>query len=421
MTKQSWTSHIHFILAISGAAIGLGTVWAAPFTIGSHGGGICLFLYIILTMLIGLPILHLEILMGYQTQTNIIDGINQLSITANASRHWRMIGYLSAGLLFFILSFYVVAGGQVIEQILTNFFKIIKFNPGINQLNLSYISSLIFSGLTFWVSKTPLKRGIERCVKVLMPALFMSLLFILFGLKDLDGFDTAFNYLFEINFNDLNMFSFSAAMGLSFFTLATGAGCMMNYGAYLNNRKSLLFINAISSMMVIIGVCLSGLIVFTISFNQNLAPESGPSLIFITIPIALKQFFPYELWANIIFFLLLLSAAITSSISLLEPLMRITDEKLKISKEKSGVFALTVLLFTSAIYIYSNENWLEKISTVIMEYLLPASALGYVLFARKIKLLSCLPEKNRIIQKLLSFAINYLCPLALIFLLGGHL
>jgi NSS family neurotransmitter:Na+ symporter len=419
--KQNWTSHIHFILAISGAAIGLGTVWAAPFTLGSHGGGVCLFLYILLTVLIGLPILHTEILMGHRTQSNIIEGIDQLRKSADLTQRWNILGYLSACLLFFILSFYVIVGGQVIQHTLLNLFKILDINTAFDGQHQNYAYSLVFSFLTYWVSKSSLKKGIERCVKILMPALFICLIFILIGLRSLDGFDQAFNYLFRIDFNSLNMSTFSAAMGLSFFTLATGAGCMMNYGAYLSNKQSLLWVNFISSFMVILGVCLSGLIVFTMTFNQHLAPDSGPDLIFITIPLALKQFSPFDLWANVIFFLLLLSAAITSSISLLEPLMRVANEKHHIPKSKSGILSLLILCITSAIYVYVDGNLLEKVSAIIMEYLLPASALCYVLFARHTGLLKHYPENNSIINKTLLFSIHYLCPAALIFLLGSHL
>ena len=419
--NQYWTSHLHFILAISGAAIGLGTVWAAPFTIGSHGGGICLFLYILLTILIGLPILHIEILMGYRSQKNIIQGIEQLRSASSLSPHWNYLGHFSVVLLFFILSFYVIVGGQVTWQIFAHLLQPLNLKTTLHHQHQEYFCSLFFSFLTFWVSKSSLKSGIERCVKFLMPTLFICLIFILLGLRDLDGFNQALAYLFYIDFSALNRDSFSAAMGLSFFTLATGAGCMMNYGAYLSNKHSLLLVNFISSLMVIVGVCLSGLIVFTMTFNQHLPPETGPNLVFITIPLALNQFAPYEHWANIIFFLLLLSAAITSSISLLDPLMRIAHEKFNIKKSKSGMYTLLILCITSTLYIYFDSSLLERVSKIIMEYLLPMSALGYVLFSKSTKLLSFYPENHHLINHTLSLSIRYLCPLALIFLLGSHL
>ena len=98
--KQTWSSRFHFILATSGAAIGLGTVWAAPYTIGQNGGGGCLIMYIVLTLLIGLPILHLEISLGNHTKKNIIDGISAIRQEANISKHWDLIGFASALLLF---------------------------------------------------------------------------------------------------------------------------------------------------------------------------------------------------------------------------------------------------------------------------------------------------------------------------------
>tara|TARA_Y200000002_G_scaffold382760_2_gene401156 strand:+ start:920 stop:2212 length:1293 start_codon:yes stop_codon:yes gene_type:complete len=425
--SQTWTSRLHFILATSGAAIGLGTVWAAPFTIGQNGGGSCFLMYVILTFLVGLPILHVEIMLGSRSRKNILSGIKYICSEERISQNWGLIGYASMLLLICILSFYVIVGGKVLAFLINYILKAL-FNLSYHPNNMLYdfIMSQCFCLLTLAMCVNSIRQGVERCVKYLMPLLFLSLIGLLLLCHDLSGFRPAITYLFHFDSSYSMIRSMLAAMGLSFFTLATGAGCMMNYGAYLKSSKGIFPINFITAVMIVVAVCLSGILVFTVTFTQGIPPSQGHELVFNAIPFALSKFGSFADISGAVFFFLILLAALTSSISLLEPLLRVSDEQFNIPRLNAGIVCIIILFFTSILYIVStHEKWginiFNLVTQTIIEQALPFMALMYLFFGIRSNTSLTDPSAARPLYYYIMITTRFISPLALIVLIGSKL
>ncbi|MEE8335545.1 MAG: sodium-dependent transporter [Candidatus Neomarinimicrobiota bacterium] len=322
--REHWGSNFGFILAAAGSAVGLGNIWKFPYIAGENGGAAFIFIYLICILLIGLPVLIAEILLGRTTQRNPVGAFKKLS----GKPFWTLVGGMGVLAGFVILSFYtVVAGwslGYMIESVRGVFGEFTE--PGLARQhfesltgNVKWIVGFhgIFSLLCMAFVYSGIKTGIERGSKIMMPILFVLLIGLVLRGITLPGAEKGWAFLTEPDWSKISPNSVLIALGHAFFTISLGMGAMMTYGSYLKKKE-----NIVTSAVQIIFLdtliaILAGIAIFTAVFAMGQDPAGGPGLIFHTLPVVFAKMPGGIIWA-FLFFTLLTLAALTSAISLLE-------------------------------------------------------------------------------------------------------
>jgi len=322
--RGNWASRLGFILAAAGSAIGLGNIWRFPYVTGKSGGGLFYLTYTVCVIVVGLPIMVAEVLLGRATQSSPIVAFRELSSRRSP---WIGVGWMGVITGFLILSYYsVVAGwtvhyvvlavrnsfvGQSADAIGALFGELVA-SPG---ANVGYHA--LFMGMTVLVVLGGVSAGIERWSRILMPALFLMLIGLMAYCFFLPGFGDAAAFVFAPHTTSFDASSVLKALGQAFYSLSLGMGAMLTYGSYLSRDtgipKSSVWVAVLDSAIA----TLASLVVFPITFSFGMQAEAGPGLIFKSIPIAFSQMTGGYL-LSIVFFVLIVFAALTSSISLQE-------------------------------------------------------------------------------------------------------
>lgn len=323
-----WSSRWAFILATSGSAIGLGNIWKFPYITGVNGGGAFVLVYLACIMVIGLPIMMAEVMLGRRARRSPINAMRLLTAETGAGRGWRLLGWAGVVAGFLILSYYSVIAGWAVgyifnalsgkftgagaEQIAGIFAGMVS-----SPLHLLLLNT-VFMVMTVAVVARGVRSGLEKAVTLLMPLLFLLVLVLVFYAMTTGAFAQGAHFLFDPDFGKLTATGVMVAMGHAFFTLSLGMGAVMVYGSYMPAHAS---IGGSVAMIVFMDTAVSllaGLMIFPLVFAHGLEPGQGPGLMFQTLPIAFGQL-PAGVLFGTLFFVLLTFAAWTSSISLVEP------------------------------------------------------------------------------------------------------
>lgn len=319
--RPQWTNRMGFILAAAGSAIGLGNIWKFPYITGVYGGGAFVLVYLGCVLIVGLPLMISEFMIGRRCRENPVGAFQKLSRQGSP---WQGAGWLGVASGFIILSFYSVVAGKALAYI---FKSISGFQGTAEQImgqydtlvanpTLSITWHSIFMILTIGIVAGGIQRGIERWSKILMPALLVLLVGLMFyGLFGTNGGSRALSFLFKPDFHKLSAEGVLSALGHAFFTLSLGMGAMLTYGSYMGRKERLVRDAVTISIMDTVIALLAGVVIFSLVFAYNVEPNAGPGLIFQTLPVLFAQTGP---WVSVPFFLLLTFAALTSAISLLE-------------------------------------------------------------------------------------------------------
>jgi len=334
-----WSSRWVFILAATGSAVGLGNIWKFPYIAGEHGGGAFVLMYLLIIAVVGVPVMVAEVMMGRRGGMSPINTMKKLAGQAEVTSRWKWLGYMGALAGFLILTFYSVIAGWALYYIVAmptvlvdaDAAQVSKVFDGLlaNPL-IMLLCHTLFMLLTAVVVMRGVRQGLQRAVQVLMPLLFAMLLVLLGYAVTTGSFGQALDFMFTVDFSKLSSESVLVAMGHSFFTLSLGLGAIMAYGAYMprevvgkDGRKrpisigsTVLTIAALDTVVALV----AGLCIFPVVFANGLEPSAGPGLLFQTLPLAFIQM-PAGIWFGSLFFVLVLFAAWSSSISLLEPLV----------------------------------------------------------------------------------------------------
>ncbi|MCY4198936.1 MAG: sodium-dependent transporter [Gammaproteobacteria bacterium] len=326
--QDNWTSNWGFILAAIGGAVGLGNLWKFPYMAGENGGGAFVLLYLVAVVFIALPILVAELLLGRQGRASPPHAMENVARSAGASEHWRMVGGMGMLVGFIILTFYSVIGGWVLCYIVKAISgQFSGFDAGVSE---SAFSDLLASPieLTLWhglfmlltagIVARGVAQGIERAVKVLMPALFVLVAILVVYSAIAGDFRGALAYLFSFDASKITETVVLEAIGQAFFSIGLAMGLMMIYGAYVPKSSSLVRSSYIIVSADTMIALFAGMMIFPIVFAHGLAANQGPGLIFVTLPIAFSDM-PLGVLVATLFFVLLAFAALSSSISILEP------------------------------------------------------------------------------------------------------
>ena len=371
-----WSSRWIFIMAATGSAVGLGNIWRFPYLTGENGGGAFVLVYLFCVVMMGIPIMMAEILLGRRGRKSPVNTMHTLAAEEGLNSNWFLLGWLGVIAGFIILSYYSVIAGWTIAFIFkTGMGDFIGSNADQTTAIFSELISnpvvllfwhSIFMFLTIYVVSRGVKSGLEKAVKFLMPALFILLLIMVAYAMSTEKFLDGLKYLFVPDFGSLankNLFSdvFLPALGQAFFSLSIGMGAIMIYGSYLSKESSITF-NCFVIALADTGVAiLAGVAIFPIVFTYGLEPSGGPVLIFVSLPIAFGQM-PFGTFFGCLFFILLMFAAWTSSISLLEPAVTWMVEKRKMTRCKAAYIAGFIAWFLGLLTVLSFNHWAFKFS-----------------------------------------------------------
>ena len=351
--RKTWTSRIGFVLASAGAAVGLGAIWKFPYMAGTNGGSAFLFPYILMTLTVGAALLIAEVALGRAGRGGIVTAYRNL-----AGRAWVPAGYLGVLTGFLVLCFYSAIGGWTLayfaeavtgsgliadQKELGAHFGAFVSDP-VLALGFQWLFLLI-NGLIVALDVT---KGIERSSKVLMPLLFVMMLVLIGRGLMLPGATAGLEFLFRF---DPSAFTWSAllqAMGVTFFSLCVGCGCMLTYGSYLDKGSNLVGGCLWITFLAVVSSILGGLMIMPSVFAFGLDPTAGPGLTFITMPAVFAQL-PFGQFFAVIFYLCIVVAAVTSSVSMIEIVVAFLVDEHRLSRSAAAMLATLALAIVGAL------------------------------------------------------------------------
>ena len=337
MSRDSFGSRFGALVAMAGSAVGLGNLWRFPYLVGENGGAAFIIVYIVQVFLICLPIFISEFVVGRRSQKNAFAAFRDLS----GGSAWRWVGLFTVIVPMIVLSYYCVIGGWSIEYLL----KSLTFSFGgesqgaLSTMFTGFVTSAWgplaahtgFLLATTMIVVVGIKDGIEKFSKIMMPLLFVMVLSIAVYSLTLPGAKEGVKYLFYPDFSKLTGKSVAAALGQAFFSLSLGFGTIMTYASYVSKKENIMFQSAATAISDLMFAIIAGTAIMPAVFAFGINPQAGPGLVFETLPFVFGQM-PAGGLIAILFFVALLVAALTSSISMLEVAVAYLVEEKKFSR-----------------------------------------------------------------------------------------
>lgn len=335
--REQWSSRTAFLLAVTGASVGLGNLWRFPYVAGENGGGAFVLVYLVFILVIGIPLVMAELAMGKRAARNPVSTLKLICEEEGKPRFWHSIGWFSILAPLLATTFYSVIAGWSLYYLfkaLTNAFSGIS-GEGAEQLfgtlltdpaTLTILHTLYLAGAILVVGRG-IRHGIERITKIMMPLLYLLLIGLAIYASLAGDAAAGWHFLFSPDFSKLTGQSVLMALGQALFSISVGTGALLTYGSYLSGNISVPKAAWTIGLVDTSTALLAGLAIFPIVFASGLAPTEGPGLMFVTLPIALGNMAGGPL-LSVLFFALVFFAAFTSSLAMLEPFVAwLTEHK----------------------------------------------------------------------------------------------
>ena len=438
MSRDSFGSRFGALVAMAGSAVGLGNLWRFPYLVGENGGAAFIIIYILLSFVICLPIFISEFVIGRRSQKNAFAAFRDLS----GGSAWRWVGLFTIIVPLVVLSYYSVIGGWSVEYLL----KSVSFSftgeasqSVFHSMFTDFVSSTwapliahtAFLLVTTLIVIVGIKDGIEKFSKVMMPLLFFIVVAIAIYSMTLPGASAGLDYLFNPDFSKITGKAIAAALGQAFFSLSLGFGTILTYASYVSKKENIMFQSAATAVSDLMCALIAGMAIMPAVFAFGLNPQSGPGLVFETLPFVFGQM-PAGGVVAILFFLALLVAALTSSISMLEVAVAYLVEEKKFSRLWACVVLFAVCWVVGAICSLSfgplsdikidGGNIFDFFDNLSSNILMTLGSLLTVLFVGwRLKKTDVYDEftnggtlsRNARLFGVLWFLIRYVCPLAI--------
>lgn len=429
-------SRIGFILAAAGSAVGLGNIWKFPYVAGEYGGGAFVLIYLITVVLVGFSVMIAEMLIGYMGRRDTVTSFEEL---APRNKHiWKFAGFQGlAGL--FIMIYYSVVIGWIFNYIVTSIttlptsvaeadttFSAMLHSSFWTQL---FYHTIAFTWITYVVSKG-IKGGIEKLNLILMPSLMIILAGMFFYATTLDTFGKAVDFMFASDWSKIDSDAFVMAVGHAFFTLSLGMGAIMTYSASLEKNSNIVkgafWVVFLDTSIAIV----AGLMLFTFLYQYGAGPEKGPGLVFISLPAAFYEMGVVGNFFAVIFFIALAFAGLTSSVSLVEPMVQYFIDRFKWSRLKSSImmglffYSLGIIAILSNIdgvsnyFTWGGKNFFDWVDYFTAAIMLPAGGLAMAIFigfaVDKQKVKSVMKSQLGFAFEAWYFNLRYIVPVAMV-------
>lgn len=450
-SHENWSSRSAFILAAVGSAVGLGNMWRFPAEAGENGGGAFVLFYIFCVLLIGLPVLLSEVLVGRHGQANAPESVRRVARDSNAPEGWGILGSMGVFAAFLILSFYCVVGGWVVYYIGVFAGDLVQTGlsggafegraasdiegllPGLfGDGGLMVGLNLGFLAVTMFFVSRGVSSGIEWVAVYLMPIFFLLFVGITVYGAFTGNFGEAVAYLFTFDFSKLTGEVMLAAVGQAFFSLSLGVAGMMTYGAYANRDTNLGETSGIIAAADTGVAMLAGLAIFPIVFAAGLSASAGPGLMFQSLPIAF-QAMPFGSLIGLAFFVMVFFAALTSSVSLLEAPTAYVFEKFSMSRAVAtlivGLGAAILGVLSSLSFnemaefyplgfmpLFAETNFFDTLDGVTAKLFMPIGAILTCIFVGWVADAKLIDDENGldgVLHQSWRVLVRFVCPSAL--------
>ncbi len=348
-------------MAVAGATVGFGATWRFPYLVGQNGGGAYVLIFCVAMIVIGIPMILVENAIGRRLKVNVIDAFSGEVGGKKIHKFWQSVGYMSLLGAFGIMAYYMVIGGWVlnyIAQILFGMFdlsNVVSFkvtsefyeqNIVNNPLAISF-ATLVFVLVNYIILVQGAVNGIEKAAKYLMPLLFLLMLTMVVKNLSLEGAAQGVKFYLTPDFSKINMKLFIDVLGQVFFALSLGFGVMITLSSFVKKDEALVKISVITGVLNTAIAVLAGFMIFPSLFSFGVSPDSGPSLVFKSLPIVFSHMWAGEFFA-VAFFTLLMIAALTTSLPIYEVLITTLQEKFKFTRKKA-IFAVL-----GGIFVFGN-------------------------------------------------------------------
>ncbi|MBY6029877.1 sodium-dependent transporter [Halomonas sp. DP8Y7-1] len=435
-SRTQWLGRWGFVLAATGSAVGLGNIWKFPYMTGEYGGGAFVLVYLACILCVGVPIMMTEIALGRRGRGSPIDAIRRVVTESGRSSGWSLLGWMAMLCGFMILSFYVVVAGWSFAYLwkmvsgglagssVDDMAAIFGANNA-NPFTLGAWSTLVTVATMVIVGKG-VQQGIERSVGWMMPGMvIMLLVMIIYGMFS-GGFGQAVNFLFAFNASSLSSEGMLAAMGHAFFTLSLASGAILTYGSYLPRRASIGRTTLTVAIADTLVALMAGLAIFPVIFANGMEPNSGPGLIFMSLPLAF-QAMPLGTLFGILFFIMLSMAALTSSISMVEATVSWLADNKGVSRKAAAwgtgivlwvISTLAMLSFNvGADWTLAGKHFFDWLDYLTSRLMMPLGGLGMALLAGFVLKSQAVKDELNLpagIYALWLFMVRYVSPLAIL-------
>lgn len=439
MERENFGNRFGVLVAMAGSAIGLGNLWRFPYLVGSYGGAAFIFVYIFCVFLLCLPIFMSEVIVGRRSRANAYGAFKKLA----PGTRWKWLGAISVITPVIVVSYYSVVGGWSVEYFLKA--CTLEFTDGVSRADMgsmfsSFITSVwspivghtIFLLLTAAIVISGVKSGIEKFGKIMMPLLFVLIIVIAARAATLPGAGEGFRYLFRPDFSKIDASVCSAALGQAFFSLSLGVGTILTYGSYVSKKENICVSSTYTATADFLFALLASCAIMPAVFAFGLNPQEGPGLVFETLPFIFSNM-PLGWLVAILFFLALIVAALTSSISLYEVGVAYLVEEKHYSRRGASILLFVVAwllgilcslsfgpLADFRIFGQTVFNLFDKLSANV---LMPAGGLLLVIFVGWVMKKSDVVDEltnggtlktNVRMSGFIYFLIRYVCPLAVL-------
>lgn len=394
-SRDLWTSRLGFILASAGAAVGLGAIWKFPYMAGTNGGAAFIIPYILFSFTLGMFLLLAELAVGRAGRAASINSM----IKVGRSKFWGIFGTIGVATGFLILTFYSTVGGWCVAYavdailgrgLITDLSQLgAHFGAFAGDATLGIFYQLVFMAMTAGVVIFGVQRGIERLSKYLMPTLFILMIALIIRGLTLPGAWAGVEFMFNFKWEDFTADSLFNAMGFCFFSLSVGAGTLIVYASYLSEDANLPRSTAWVAFLGIMAALLGGLMVMPAVFAFGLEPTAGPGLTFVTMP-AVFAHMPFGQFFAVLFYVCLIVAALTSSVSIFEAVTAAMGD-LKISRRTAVPVAFISMMAigifcTMSFGVLAEMKFFGKTIFDLLDYLtsnvgMPVTALGLSIVA----------------------------------------
>ena len=444
--RPAWGSFTAFLMAAIGSSIGLGNIWKFPYELGIHGGGTFLLVYIPCVLLVAFPLVLAELMIGRMGRGSPVQAIKNITEKQSLSGLWTVIGWFGVLISFLVFSYYSVVGSWILFYIMQSLFgafvdvpsEIVQNSYGALLQNTEQLLlwHAVFVLLVVVVLTRDVRRGIERAVFFLMPAFIGFLIWLCFYASEVGDFEKAYDFIFTYDLSLINSELIVSALAQALFSLSIGIGILIVFGSYLNVKRPLFF-GAGVIMVFDTSIALAmGLLIFSIVFAFGLQADSGPGLIFETLPVAFSQITSGSALLSASFFILMLATALTSGFALLEPCISWMTGRFSVSRRYAAwlvgllawlfglvsVFSFSDLSFN--FYYFDKEYFhgvFDVLNILTTHVLMPLTALLVAIFTgwslSKGDTQEALDVRWSIAYKLWRISIKFITPGALIAIL----
>jgi len=396
--RETWGSRFGFIMATAGFSVGLGNIWRFPYMTGMNGGGAFLLVYLLIVAVIGLPLMIIEIGLGRRAQSSPLAGMAALS--GSPTNPWNVIAWLGVGGAVAVNAYYMMLIGWIVG------YFVMTVTGSLNSLSADQLQStfttftttpgpllaytLLSIGAMTLIVRQGLGSGLERLARIAMPLLFVLLVALAVRSLTLPGAWAGVSWFLTPDFSVITPATALAALGQAFFSLGVGMAAAFAFGGYMHPRDS-----DVPGNVAIVVFCdtavavLAGFVIFPALFAFNIAPDAGPSLLFVTMPQLFEQM-PGGLFFGAAFFFLLLLAGLTSAIAIFEVIAATFIDSFGMERPKAALVTGGLWAVLSVLVVYSEGPWtwlrlfgrtlfgvLDMVST---DFLLPAGGLALALY-----------------------------------------